>query len=229
VWVETGVEHVDGAHFDVMPDQPASGDFGWFEVRDTGCGMDQATLSKIFEPFFSTKFLGRGLGLAAVAGIVRAHRGFVRVRSTPGEGAALRVYFLLSRPEAETEETEPSGETVLVVDDEAIVRQIVKVALERAGYRVILAISGEEAIERFREMPDRIGAVLLDWKMPGMDGAAALDKMREIRSDLKVIVSSGFARTESEDRFRTSGINGYLQKPYRVSELSNTIKKAFGR
>jgi CheY-like chemotaxis protein len=149
------------------------------------------------------------------------------VRSTPGEGAALRVYFLLSRPEAETEETEPSGETVLVVDDEAIVRQIVKVALERAGYRVILAVSGEEAIERFREMPDRIGAVLLDWKMPGMDGAATLDKIREIRPDLKVIVSSGFARTDAEDRFRASGINGYLQKPYRVSELSNTIKKAF--
>jgi len=228
VWVETGVEDVDGAHFDVMPDQPASGRFGWFEVRDTGCGMDQATVSKIFEPFFSTKFLGRGLGLAAVAGIVRAHRGFVRVRSTSGAGAALRVYFPLARPETTTEDTGASGETVLVVDDETIIRQIVKVALERAGYRVLLAASGEEGVERFREMPDRIGAVLLDWKMPGMDGAATLERLREIRPDVKVIVSSGFVRTTAEDRFRSSAISGYLQKPYRVSELTDTIKKVFG-
>jgi CheY-like chemotaxis protein len=226
VWVETGVERIEGTHFDVMPDQPASGHFGWFEVRDTGCGMDQATVSKIFEPFFSTKFLGRGLGLAAVAGIVRAHRGFLRVRSIPGEGAALRVYFLLARQDIEQEEAAPSGETILVVDDEPIVRQIVKVALERAGYSVILAASGEAAIEQLRESPDSIGGVLLDWKMPSMDGAATLERLRELRRDLKVIVSSGFARTEAEDRFREAGINGYLQKPYRVSELTNTVQKA---
>jgi CheY-like chemotaxis protein len=226
VWIETGVEYVNGVHFDVMPDQPAAGHFGWFEVRDTGCGMDQVTASKIFEPFFSTKFLGRGLGLAAVAGIVRAHRGFLRVRSTPGEGAALRVYFMLAQQEVAQEETAPAGETILVVDDEAIVRQIVKVALERAGHRVILAVSGEEALERFRESAGEIGAILLDWKMPGMDGATTLDRLREIRRDIKVIVSSGFARTEAEDRFRAAGINGYLQKPYRVSELTNTVKNA---
>lgn len=226
VTIETGTERIEGAHFDVMPDQPASGTFVWFEVRDTGCGMDSQTVSKIFEPFFSTRFLGRGLGLAAVAGIVRSHRGFLGVKSTPGNGSAFRVFFPLEAGEETPPETAEAGTYVLVVDDEPIVRQIVKVALERAGRKVVAADSGESAVEMFERSANTIGLVLLDWKMPVMDGSETLTRLRSIRPDLKVIISSGFAQTEAEDRFRESGITGYLQKPYKMSELTALVSKS---
>ncbi len=226
VTIETGTERIDGAHFDVMPDQPVRGMFGWFEVRDSGCGMDPATVAKIFEPFFSTRFLGRGLGLAAVAGIVRGHRGMLRVKSNPGSGSAFRVYFPLAAEEDAAPETEEAATYVLVVDDEPIVRQIVKVALERAGRKVLSADSGEAAVEIFERSASRIGLVLLDWKMPLMDGRETLTRLRDIRPDLKVIVSSGFAQTEAEDRFRETSITGYLQKPYKMSELTALVNKA---
>jgi len=226
VTIETGVERIEGAHFDVMPDQPVRGTFGWFEVRDTGCGMDPATVAKIFEPFFSTRFLGRGLGLAAVAGIVRAHRGLLRVKSNPGSGSSFRVYFPLAAEEEVAPETGESGTCVLVVDDEPIIRQIVKVALERAGRKVLSADSGEAALEIFQRSAARIGLVLLDWKMPVMDGRETLTRLRAIRPDLKVIVSSGFAQTEAEDRFRETSITGYLQKPYKMSELTALVNRS---
>jgi DNA-binding response OmpR family regulator len=226
VTIETGTEQIDGTHFDVMPDQPATGMFSWFEVRDTGCGMDQATVPKIFEPFFSTKFLGRGLGLAAVAGIVRSHRGFLRVKSAPGNGTAFRVFFPVAAAGETAPEPSEAGSYVLVVDDEPIVRQIVKVALERAGRKVLSADSGESAVEIFQRSSLRIGLVLLDWKMPVMDGSETLSRLRAIRPEVKVIVSSGFAQTEAEDRFRDSNITGYLQKPYKMSELTALVDKS---
>ncbi len=227
VTIETGTEHIEGAHFDVMPDQPVQGTFGWFEVRDTGCGMDSTTVAKIFEPFFSTRFLGRGLGLAAVAGIVRAHRGLLRVKSNPGNGSAFRVYFPLAADDAAvTPEAAETATYVLVVDDEPIVRQIVKVALERAGRKVLSADSGEAAVEVFQRSGVRIGLVLLDWKMPFMDGRETLTRLRAIRPDLKVIVSSGFPQTEAEDRFRETNITGYLQKPYKMSELTALVNRS---
>jgi len=219
VTIETGAEHIDGGQFDVMSDQPASGHFGWFEVRDTGCGMDQATVSNIFEPFFTTRFLGRGLGLAAVAGIVRSHRGFLRVTSSPGNGSAFRLFF----PAAA--EIAGADSSVLVVDDEAIVRQIVRVSLERSGRRVLVAESGEAAVEILQRPDSRVGIVVLDWKMPLMDGSETLARLRDIRPDLKVIISSGFAQTEAEDHFRAAGITGYLQKPYKMSELITVVDR----
>ena len=113
-----------------------------------------------------------------------------------------------------------------MVDDEPIVRQIVKVALERAGRKVLSADSGESAVEIFQRSSLRIGLVLLDWKMPVMDGSETLSRLRAIRPEVKVIVSSGFAQTEAEDRFRDSNITGYLQKPYKMSELTALVDKS---
>jgi len=229
VIVATGMERIEsGSGFQVAPDEVEPGDYSWIEVRDTGCGMDAPTIGKIFEPFFSTKFLGRGLGLAAVAGIVRSHRGLLRVESAPGAGSCFRMYLPAGR---QSVAAEPQGraDTVLVVDDEAIVRQIVKVALERAGHKVIVAECGESAIESFRSAHGRIGLVLLDWKMPGMDGTEALRILRNISSEVKVIISSGLSQTDTEYHFREMPVSGYLQKPYRMSELTalvNAILKA---
>jgi CheY-like chemotaxis protein len=226
VTISTGSEQVsEGAHFDVMPDEGNPvGRYAWLEVRDTGCGMDAATVGKIFEPFFTTKFLGRGLGLAAVAGIVRSHQGLMRVNTSMGQGTAMRLYFPAISEASENEtEAADAGPFILVVDDETVVRQIVKVALERAGRKVLLADSGEAALGLFQRLGDRIDLILLDWKMPVMDGGETLARLREMRPGIRIIVSSGFAQVEAEERFRDCRISGYLQKPYRMTELTSLV------
>jgi CheY-like chemotaxis protein len=153
----------------------------------------------------------------------------LRVKSSPGSGSAFRVYFPLAAEEDSPPETGEAGTYVRVVDDEPIVRQIVKVALERVGRKVLSADSGEAAVDVFQRLAARIGLVLLDWKMPVMDGRETLTRLRAIRPDLKVIVSSGFAQTEAEDRFRETSIAGYLQKPYKMSELTALVNKSLER
>jgi DNA-binding response OmpR family regulator len=223
VVITTGMERVESGYgFQIAPDQVEPGNYSWIEVRDSGCGMEPQTIEKIFEPFFSTKFLGRGLGLAAAAGIVRSHRGLLRVESAAGAGSCFRIYLPAAR-QAASAESESQPNTVLVVDDESVVRQIVKVSLERAGYKVIVAESGESAIEIFRSARGRIGLILLDWKMPGMDGTEALRLFRQIAPDVRVVVSSGLSQTDTEYHFRGTSVSGYLQKPYRMSELTALV------
>ena len=141
----------------------------------------------------------------------------------PEKGTALRLCFPVIPERQQAAEEQPF---VLVVDDEAVIRQIVKVALERAGRKVLSAESGQRAVEIIREKGDQISVVLLDWKMPLTDGRAILNQLRELRPDLKVIVSSGYAPAEQEAHFRGLGIAGYLQKPYRMSELTDIIERA---
>jgi len=217
VTIETGVgEIAAGAQFDVFADEVKPGRYAWFEVRDTGCGMDPVTISKIFEPFFTTKFLGRGLGLAAVAGIVRSHRGLLRVSSQPGQGSALRLYFPMQAGETPAS-VQP---LVLVVDDESVVRQMVKMTLERAGRGVAVAESGEEAVEILDRLRDRIEIALVDSKAAANAGGGDLiTRLRELRPDLRIIVSSSFTPAEAAEHFPTANVNGYLQKPWRISEL----------
>jgi CheY-like chemotaxis protein len=233
VSIETGTEEVAaGAQFDVIPDELQPGLYAWVEVRDSGCGMDTATRSKIFEPFFTTKFLGRGLGLAAVAGIVRSHKGLLRVSGAPGQGTALRLYFPVA---AEEEMGALAGEkhgagaiapVTLVVEAESEVRQIVKVTLERTGRGVVLADSAKEAMEALQRLRDRIDSVLLDCNTALMDGSEVLARLRELCPAVKVIISSGLVHSEAEERFQAAGAAGYLQKPYRMSELLSLLEKA---
>jgi PAS domain S-box-containing protein len=208
-----------------------SGRFVVIQVSDTGCGMDDATRLKVFDPFFSTKFLGRGLGLAAALGIVRQHRGGIRVESAPGRGTTFEVVIPATEakvipppPDAAPIESAKSG-TVLVVDDEEIVRDYTEAVLRKFGYQVILAANGAEGVEVFRRSQDEISIVLLDLTMPVMGGEEALSHMLRIRPETKVVIVSGFDETDVIRRVGNSRIAGFLQKPFSAVRLAQRIRE----
>jgi PAS domain S-box-containing protein len=196
------------------------------EVKDSGCGMDGETRSRIFDPFFTTKFTGRGLGLAAVAGIARGHKAEIRVTSGLGEGSTFRVVFPSAEPApvvVTVPEPKHDGDTVLVVDDEDMVRRVAQASLEIRGYRVVMASNGAEAIREVKQDP-RIGVVLLDLTMPVMGGEEAIDEILSERPGIKVIVSTGYDHREAIARFSQKRVAGYLQKPYTSKQLAEKVR-----
>jgi CheY-like chemotaxis protein len=194
--------------------------------------MDAATLSRIFDPFFTTKFTGRGLGLAAVMGMVRGHKGALQVESVPGKGSSFKVFFPVSAGSPVTidrsvpEKSLTGDETVLVIDDEDTVRQTAKSALESYGYRVIVAANGKEGVHLFQERSHEIAAVLLDMTMPVMSGEEALVRLKSIRPDIRVVLSSGYNEADATRRFTGKGLAGFVQKPYTAACLAETMKSA---
>jgi len=196
-------------------------------VHDDGCGMDAATQARIFDPFFTTKFAGRGLGLSSVLGIVGAHRGTITLRSAPGEGSCFAV-FLPAAPDsaqpkraAEAQTASGSG-TILIVDDEPAVREMSRCVLESGGYQVLVAADGLAAIQQVIEHPE-IRAVLMDLAMPGMGGDTAASRVRELRPEMPILLSSGYSMSEADRSSPEGGYSAFLPKPYSPALLLDRI------
>jgi PAS domain S-box-containing protein len=211
--------------------QLAPGPYVYLEVTDTGCGMDAQIRNRIFDPFFTTKFAGRGLGLAAVLGIVRSHRGTLKVESERGRGTTFRVLFPASGKAANTAETGGSlpswrgAGTILLVDDEEPVRIVTERMLERCGFSVLCASDGLEALQLYRARASEIVCVLLDLAMPRMDGEQTFRELRRIQPDVRVVLASGYSDEEIAQRFHSEGLAGFIAKPYRVETLGAKLRE----
>jgi PAS domain S-box-containing protein len=231
--VQQGEEELADA---VGAERPRAGAYAFLEVCDDGHGMDAATQARIFEPFFSTKFSGRGLGLAAVLGIVRTHGGVVQIRSAVGSGTRVRVLLpelrgdFASAPSARMNggAATRSG-TILVVDDQDYVVEVAQAFLERAGHLVLTASGGRAAIEIFRERGHEIDAVLLDLAMPDTSGEQVLLEIQRIRPDARVIIATGYTAQAASKRLASQGVVGFVRKPYQPEEILEQIGCALRR
>ena len=201
-------------------------------VNDTGVGMDEATKERIFEPFFTTKEMGRGmgLGLASAYGIIKNHEGILNVYSKRGEGTTFTICLPACEKKIIDEKKPLEGiirgtETVLLVDDEDIIVDIGKKNLEKLGYKAMTARNGKEAVELYKKNQGNIDIVVLDMIMPEMGGAETYDKLREINPDIKVILSSGYSIEGQASEILKRGCDGFIQKPFRMKQLSRKINE----
>ena len=216
------------------PVEQSKGPLVYLEIGDDGAGMSPDTLSRIFDPFFSTKFAGRGLGLAAVMGIVRSHRGLIRIRTEPGGGTAFRILFpavsgavsKTAKPSGERSEWRGTG-TVLVVEDEEGVREVAERILQDIGFQTIGADDGRHALDIMEEVGDKVTTVLLDLSMPRMGGAETFRRLREMRPDLPILMMSGYTEQVVAPQFDNSGpgITGFLQKPFLAEDLIAVLRR----
>jgi PAS domain S-box-containing protein len=232
--VRTGTRDTEAAELrsPFLPAELPSGTYAYVEVEDTGCGMNEETLGRIFDPFFTTKFTGRGLGLAAALGIVRGHRGMLRVASTPGLGTVFKVLMPAATmkllPEDSIREAPlPRGHgTVLVVEDESAVRTFARRALESGGFYVRTAENGLAGLDAFRKHLQKIDAVLLDLTMPGMDGLEVLTELRRLAPNVPILVMSGYGERDVSGALAEAGATGFVAKPFLPRELLARVSHA---
>lgn len=209
------------------------GKFSMLTVRDTGCGMDRETVGRIFEPFFSTKEKGKGtgLGLSTVYGIVNQHEGVIHVASQPGEGTTFRIYLPLANGEAvrDEEKLEPpvvgGTETVLIAEDDVMVREVAVRILREAGYTVLSAPDGAEAVKRFEAEADRIELLFFDVVMPNMDGYEAFKRIKTLKPDIPALFSSGYSEDVIHTNFVLNEDVCLIQKPYSPDNLLRMVRR----
>ncbi len=212
----------------------AAGPSVLIQVADSGTGIDPTVLPRVFEPFFSTKFQGRGLGLAAAYGIVKNHRGYIGVESVMGRGTTFSIFFpaiesLPERPTAAPEAFPTGHETLLLVDDDEAVIEVTKAILERLHYQVLVARHGIEAVEIARTHAGTIDLAILDLGMPLAGGAESFPFLKAARPDMRVMISSGYEMNDVVQGLLSAGADAFLQKPYRVSALARGIRQVLER
>jgi len=211
-----------------------SGKFVQLQVTDSGQGMDEDTLNNIFDPFFTTKEVGKGtgLGMSTVFGIMDAHDGHITCRSRINQGTTFRLFFPISSAAQKSPEKikiakkdiREGNETILVVDDEEFLRELAAENLVQFGYKPILAASGEEALEIYRQQKDTISLIVLDISMPGMGGFQCLPSLLELNPEVKVIMASGYFSDKLQKDPLRMGAKDYLNKPYTASQLARKIR-----
>ncbi len=206
------------------------GEYILIEITDNGCGIEKDKLSKIFEPFYTTKFTGRGLGLSAVVGIVKNHNGIIKVESELNKGTTFKIYFPVSKnivtSENVTEKQSFKGKgLILLIDDEEIIRKSGKQILEHINFEVITASNGLEGIELFKKFKNEIECVILDLIMPNMDGKEVFEHLIKIDENVNVILCSGYSESDIEKYFENKKISGILEKPYKINQLKEILSK----
>ena len=234
--VSIGTAAVELDHFylkehNFIGDAPREGAYVCIDVQDTGSGIEPARLTKIFDPFYTTKFTGRGLGLAAVLGIVRSAHGGIEVSSEVGRGTRFRVFLPASEASAPAQALVPEGAmqrapglpVVLVIDDEQLVRQTTSTMLRKMGYSVLLADSGAEGVEIFKGAHAGVALVILDMSMPGMSGKETLEGLRTIDDEVPVLIFSGYSEEHVQRHFEGLKISGFVPKPFTAHQIASAV------
>ena len=234
ITVRTGVQMLDAAYITGLhPSLPlAPGRYVTLEVSDTGCGMSPAIQDRIFDPFYTTKFTGRGLGLSAMLGILRSHHGSLRVYSEEGRGSVFKLFLPAAGgphsecPPADARPSWTGQGTLLLVDDEPSARAIARAMAEALGFQVVEAADGREAVAIFELRHRELSAVIMDLTMPHMDGRQAFLQMRTVNAAVPVVLSSGYNEQDVLGEFLGRGLVGFLPKPYQQSQFMAVLRQA---
>jgi CheY-like chemotaxis protein len=234
--VRTGTEQVRATLADLYGPTPLTpATYAFLEVADDGCGMSEDTRARLFEPFFTTKFTGRGLGLSAVQGIVRGHGGGIVLRTVLGQGTTIKVLMpCTDKPTRQALSQHPNPPRRGRLGTRAHGRRrpactgVTELLLRDLGFDVLAAASGRDAIREFERHADEIRFVLLDVTMPDLSGDQVLEELRRRRADLKVLLCSGYAEEEMQERFSSQDMASFLQKPYTRKALETRLEQLLG-